>query len=415
METQFKRSKARILKSWNDTTFRLFVPKTIDKNNKIEVHFNFFDSNNGKNKQIKKSNGIDRYASEKNYIEQANLLVDSLIELLKKGWNPITNEMPDHNKLNANSNTNDCINSWLEVRESDKEAKKIQADELKTTKMVLEYFVKYLKRNHLLFEKPAILTKTDIDQFMRWFEKNRKFEKPTYNSYLYRLSYFFKYIITERVISHNPAHGAFKYKTKQLETRNKIFNEVELADVKAKLESQPKYKDLKLAINLLYTYRIRGAEQLRIKIGMFDFKQNLLLLPTQVEENGEMVNMTKNGMAAAFKLSDDVVEMVIDYIGDDNMKNKHFYLFGGHNKPKEKKCNKQFITNLWTKFKTEFDLPEHLKWYALKHTSNSKTLLTTGSDQLSIINRHLDANQINTYTAEMRRKQIIEVDDSHKF
>lgn len=415
METQFKRSKARILKSWNDTIFRLFVPKTIDKNNKIEVHFNFFDPSSGKNKQIKKSNGIDRYAKEKDYVSQANDLVESLIELLSKGWNPITNEMPDYSKLNANSNIKDCVDSWLDLRESDVAAKIIKQDELKTTKMVLEYFIKYLKRNHLLFEKPSILTKTDIDQFMRWFEKNRKFEKPTFNSYLYRLNFFFKYLITERVITHNPAHGAFKYKTKLLATRNKIYNDLELADVKAKLELLPKYKDLKVAINLLYSYRIRGAEQLRIKIGMFDFKHNLLLLPEEVEENGEMVKMTKNGLAAAFKLSDEVIEMVLEYIGDENIKNKHYYLFGGHNKPKEKKCNKQFMTNLWTKFKKEFDLPDHLKWYALKHTSNSKTLLTTGSDQLSIINRHLSTSQINTYTAEMKRRQVIEVDDSHKF
>jgi integrase len=414
MKTDFKQPKHRILKTYNNTIFRLYVPKTIDKNNKIEVHFNFLDPSTGKNKQIKKANGIDRYAKEKLYVEQANTLVESLILLLDKGWNPITNEMPDYNKLTANSNNNDCINVWLEFREADLEAKKIKKDELETTIMVMNALRAWLKKNNLLFEKPSIFTKNDIDSFMRAFEKKRGFGKPTYNSYLYRINYLFKFLVEERVLTFNPCLGTFKYKLKGLPTRFALYDTDELATVKEKLKLDPKYKDLELAINLLYTYRLRGAEQLRIKISMFDFENNLLLCPAQVEERGEMVNMTKNGQPAVFKINDDVMQMIKDYLGD-NIKNKDYFLFGGHCKPKPVQAEEQLFTGKWGRFRKENDLPKHLQWYALKHTSNSNTLLTTGSDALSIINRHLDNSQINKYTAEMKRKMIIEVDDSHKF
>lgn len=414
METNFKRSKARIIKNWNQITFRLFIPKTIDKNNKIEVHFNYLDQSTGKNKQIKKANGIDRYATEKVFVRQANDLVDSLINLLGKGWNPITNQMPEFQKLTTNSSIDDCITAWIDLRTSDFEAKTIKQPELDATKMVLNYFQTWLKRNNILFSSPSILTKNDIDQFMRSIEKKRKITQPTYNNYLYKLDYFFKFLIVERVVNFNPANGTYKYKLKGLPTRFKVFEGDELTDVKAKLALRPIFKDLELAINLLYTYRIRGAEQLRIKINMFDFENNLLLLPAQVIENGELVNMTKNGMPAAFRINDEIMQMLKDYIGGD-INNKDYFLYGGHCKPKPKQCNKQFFTNKWTDFKIEFDLPDHLKMYALKHTSNSKTLLTTGADNLSIINRHLDNTQINAYTAEMKRKLIIEVDETHKF
>ncbi|RBQ02810.1 tyrosine-type recombinase/integrase [Pedobacter miscanthi] len=414
MKTNFKRSKARILKSWKDTTFRLFVPSIINKDNKIEVHFNFFNPETGKNKQIKKANGIDRYAPEKVYVGQANLLVDSLINLLEKGWNPISNTMPDYNKLTANSNTNDCINVWIEHREADLQAKKIKKDELETTAMVLRFFNNWLKKNNLLYDKPSIFTKNDIDSFMRSIEKKRTLGKATYNSYLYRINYFFKFLVEERVLTSNPCLGTFKHKVKGLPTRFVIFEGDEVAMVKEKLKGVAKYADLELAINLLYTYRIRGAEQLRITIGMFDFENNLLLCPAQVVERGELVNMTKNGQPAVFKLNEHMITMIKRYLGKD-IENKNYFLFGGHCKPKPVQTAQQLFTNKWSRFRKENNLPPHLQWYALKHTSNSNTLLTTGSDALSIINRHLDTNQINKYTAEMKRKMTIEVDDTHNF
>ena len=66
-----KKNKSKVLRTWEGMIFRLYVPKIIDKNNKIEVHFTY-TSPDGVKKQIKQSSGIDRFAKVQVYTKQAN-------------------------------------------------------------------------------------------------------------------------------------------------------------------------------------------------------------------------------------------------------------------------------------------------------------------------------------------------------
>jgi site-specific recombinase XerD len=405
--------RSRILKVWGDIDFKLYVPAHVDVNNKIEVHFPFFNPETGKNKPIKKSTGIDRYATEKIYTQQANILIESLIEMLTNGWNPITNSYPDYVKLTTQSNMKECIMTWLKYRNTDYENGVIQKPELEITGYVFAYYTAFLKRNNLLFEKPSFFSVNDINIFMRYIEKKRKLGKPTYNSYLYRLKFFYKYLVNERVISFNPCTPAHYYKIKNLKTRFEIFEPEELENIRNLMAGDPKFTDLYIACKFLFEYNIREAEQLRIKLGWINWKKSELRLPEKIIEGDREKNATKNGMGAVFELREDILELITEYIGERTDKNN--YLFGGHCRPSLKKMHDSFLGMRWSKFREDYGISHKLKLYALKHTGNYENYDQIGLQRLSEIARHSSISQTQDYVNSKLKKRIIKIEGKSQF
>ncbi|RDC55384.1 hypothetical protein DU508_17580 [Pedobacter chinensis] len=422
--------KNNVIARCEETEFKLSIPTKIDRNNKIVVYFNYFDPNTQKFVQIKQSTGIDRYATPKIYTRQAKDLTDALIEMLKDGYNFVTKSFPDYRKLNSTSTLSECIKVWFQVRDADYQAGKMRKEELDSTLIVFTYFSDFLKKQNILFEKPVIITKTDIDMFMRNIEKERKVKskngryrtnkktlsKATYNAYVFKLSYFFKWLVSERVINYNVCLDSFRYQTRNLETRYRIYSEEELAKVKKLLKNDPKYRELYIASTLLYTFRLRAAEQLRLKIGWFSFTKGVLNLPAQtLDANGKSINITKNGNQASFKLNENLIDLILDYIGEEGMERKDWFLFGGHGKVGPRQLDRQFFTNKWTLFKKEYRLPDHLKFYALKHTSNYNSYQILGAEGLMQVNRHSSPSQSFDYIKSKQKLKVIQVDESMHF
>lgn len=402
-----------VLKIWEGITFKLYVPAKIDSNNKIEVHFLYLNQETGKNKNIKKSTGIDRHASKKVYTQQALDLVESLIELLLIGWNPIDNTYPDYVKLNVQSRISECIIAWLKLRKFDFDNGTIGQDELNATTFVFDYYVSFLRRNSMLVQKPSYFTVNDINLFMRSIEKTRSLSPVTYNSYLYRLNFFYKFLFHERIINYNPCTVAFKYRTKNLKTRFEIFEPEELAKVRGYLMNDPFFEDLLIACKFIFEYNIREAEQLRIKLDWIDWARGELTIPEKVIERDRTVNGTKNGLQAKFQLREDMLVMLAEYIGDRTEKSN--FLFGGRGKPGLVQRSKQFLTNRWWLFREMYNLPKSLKLYALKHTGNYESLETVGIEKLSKMARHGSLEQTQDYVKSKLNKQVISIDGKVKF
>lgn len=417
-----------IIKRWEGIDFKITIPAKPDKNNKAEVYFSVINPLTGKNKQIKKSNGIDRYADVPTILNQAKELVNELIDLMKIGYDPITGKLPDYVKLTSNSKMLVCLETYVKEKELQFDRKQLHLQELTTIKSVTQHFIDWLNKNNLLNNKPDSLNTNDINAFMREVEKQRlvkdkssgnkvlskkKLSPRTFNNYISRISNFYNYLLSERVTNFNPVTYAFRYNTKQLDTHYTFFADDELATVKEFLKS-PKFTDLSIAVSLLYNYRVRGAEQQRIKIKDINFETSVLTLHgVTIDEDGFLVENTKNGQEAFIKISPAVIADIKSYIGNNT--NGELYLFGGHNRPSMKKVSNQFHTNKWSKFRKTFNLPKTLKFYALKHTSNSNQFESVGVEGLMKINRHTSPNQTFDYIKNTLKKQVIIVNESDEF
>ena len=97
------------------------------------------------------------------------------------------------------------------------------------------------------------------------------------------------------------------------------------------------------------------------------------------------------------------------------MMNKDWFLFGGHGKAGKKQLDDQFFSSRWNMFKQDYKLPEHLKFYALKHTSNYNSYTILGADGLMQVNRHASPSQSYDYVKSKERLRVIEVDESQHF
>lgn len=409
-----KENKSKIIKEWEGITFRLYVPKIIDKNNKVEVQFTY-TSPEGVKKQVKQSTGIDRYAKETVFTKQALELVDACILGMKNGYNWVTKSYPEHIKLHSKSTITECIYQWLKLRQQDVEDGKVNEKGVEIVNHLFDYFNTWLSNNHFTKQVPDYFTKNDINAFLRTVEKERGWGKSTYNSYNHRLNHFWKFLISERVTPWNPVTDSFRYNLKNVETRNKIYEDDELEIVKQHLSNDDKFKDLLIATNLLYTYRIRGAEQLRIRIKYFDFENNILSIPTTtLNSDNQVISSLKNGGRARWELLPEDAVMIKEYIGK-NIVNGDFYLFSGHNKSGIKQVNDEFISQKFQKLRIKYDLPDTLKWYALKHTANYNTSDVMTPEQQRILNRHQDIKTTAGYKESKELKQVIKVDKSHRF
>lgn len=409
-----KENKSKILKTWEGINFRLYVPKVIDKNNKVEVHFTY-TSPSGEKKQVKSATGIDRYAKEATYTKQAFELVDALIRLLQQGYNFKTKSYPDHIKLHSKSTITECIYEWLKLRQQDVDDLKINIKEFEITTHLFDYFNAWLAKNHFNNQTPEYFTKNDINVFLRDTEIQRGWGKATYNSYNHRLNYFYKFLISERVTAWNPVTDSYRYKLANVATRFQIYEDVELSEVKEKLSVDKSFTDLYISIILLYNYRVRGAEQLRLKIKYFDFENSILTIPAQeMNAYGFFEDVLKNGEGARIELHREDLEIIKNYIGK-NIDEPEFYLYSGHNKSGRKKCNDEFLSQKFDKFRLKYDLPKGLKWYAIKHTANYNTSDDLTLEQQRIINRHKRSTTTIGYKEAKVKKQLIRVDEKHRF
>lgn len=409
-----KENKSKLLKEWEGIKFRLYVPKVIDKDNKIEVHFTY-TSIEGIKKQVKQSTGIDRYSKESVFTKDALLLVDACILMLQNGYNYITKSYPDHIKLHSKSTITDCIYYWLKLRQQDVEDGKMQAKGLETVTHIFDFFNSWLIKNHIQKQVPDYFTKNDINAFLRSVEQEREWGKATYNAYNHRLNHFWKFLISERVTSWNPVTDSFRYKLANVATRFQIYEDADLESVKTLMTNDKTFTDLTIATNLLYTYRIRGAEQLRIRVKYFDFEKNLLTIPTTtLDADNAAILSLKNGGSAKWELLPEDAQMIKDYIGK-NIDNPDYFLFSGHNKSGQKQVNDEFLSHKFSNFRKKYNLSDSLKWYALKHTANYNASEVMTPEEQRILNRHSDIATTAGYKESKVKKQVIRVNKSHKF
>jgi integrase len=293
-------------------------------------------------------------------------------------------------------------------------------------------FLAHLTKNHQENEHPDIFTRNDIDRFMRIIEKDTMTYNPrfnvdgtikdkviplspvSYNLYLSRLAFFYEFLVIERVCVYNACKGAHRYKISNLKTRYTIFEDDELETVRELLKSSPDYLDMLLSSHLLYSYRIRFKEQLKIRVGWIDFKTGILSLPERTIEHGKVVKTTKNGNSATFQLSERLLKMIKSYLGS-NIKERDFFLFGGKNESGSRQKSNSYFSKKWEIFKRDNNLPDHLKFYALKHTSNYNSFEQLGIEGLSQINRHKKISQTQAYINSKLSKKTIIINSENEF
>ncbi|MGY4536659.1 hypothetical protein ACVW0P_001073 [Mucilaginibacter sp. UYNi724] len=219
-----KKDTSVVIQTWGDYEFKLF-PGT--KSTKPNVNFLFLNPDTGKNERQRKLTGLKPGSNITVLKKDAKDVVAALINLLSKGWNPISgtfNDLP----ITPLSPIKDCIPYWLKQRELKVENQAMKLKALKMNQYLMAFFTEWLTDRKYLMRKPSNFTKIDIDHFLEHTALKRKWGKVSYNCYRVDLGTFFNFLVTLKIADENPVQLSSKKNTKRDSSRFKIYVDIPL-------------------------------------------------------------------------------------------------------------------------------------------------------------------------------------------
>lgn len=389
-----------VIQEWENYQFKLF-PGT--KSTKPYVHYQFVNPETGKEERQRILRGLKPGASLAVLTKQAKLIVEALIDLLSNGWNPITNVVIGR-PITPMSPIVECIDNWLKTRAEAVENKAIKEKALTGNTYLMTYFKTWLKSKQFLQRKPNSFTYLDINNFLQYTAKVRKWNKVSYNTYRTDLGTFFRYLLASKVVTDNPVTLSEKKNTKSDSSRFVIYEEKELADVVKLLEKDEDFKELYIATKILFFLNVRPVEITRIQVHNLDFEKKTLWLEA---------HKTKNGNEAKWQLTEELYLLLEEYLVNVP---SDYYVFANHNTPKPVQAHQDFLGQRWRAFRKKYDIPYHLKLYALKHSSDWYDLEDgVGIQKISERNRHANPNVTVAYISQRLNKKIIQPSASMRF
>ena len=397
-----KQSHTKVIHIWNDYDFTLYIPSNLKGFNKPHISFNYKNENTGKKERIKKFIRKHKGDLMKINLEAKKVALD-LVKLLENHWNPISKSFGEVT-LSPLATVKDCIQYYLQAQAKSFDNQAIGFQSLKNTKILMMHFSDYIRKKNLLLTRLDSFTNIHIKEFLdsKGFEKG--WGKVTYNTYLVNTGSFFNYFKDLKFLSENPCKRVSKKNIKFDTSRFMVFEKEELHNVATLLVSDKTYSGLYLATKLLYKYNIRPIEITRIRICDFDFDKSLLTLDS---------SKTKNHNEAKFKLDQETLDLIKEMTTSYN---PEFFLFGGRNKPGKNQVCAEYFGQCWRYFRKRHNISNHLKLYALKHTSNYYDIEAGASfEEIRQRNRHANLQITTLYIKERLFKNEIKASTQDLF
>lgn len=383
-----ERNKSEIIKKWDNYTFKLYQGNTT----KTHIFYNYFNPITGKNERVKTSIGLTALTGVK-LIQEATKLVDDIIELLKKGWNPIDNKIVEETDISAKSSIIECLENFLEYRKDLVNKGLLSKNRLVNNTIFYNYFKEWLLENNYPNKVPQSFNEIHLQTFLNHYKVVKKWNsKNTYNEYRSILILFFNYLLKKKVILINEAENTtYASGANHDQTHYTVFEDDELKNVIDKLKNDVRYRDLHLAGKMLYNLMIRPNELLKLQFKFYNPSTKVLFLPKDI---------TKNGNDAFIQVDEETHNLLTEF----NF-SPEYYIIGRS----MKKLAFGYLGQKWRKFRAEYNIPSHLKFYALKHTSSYNFLQddVEGFKELSERLRHATERTTRKYVDSKLKKKVI--------
>jgi integrase len=393
--TKMKKQKQSLLiQVWESYEFYLYIPDNVSRNNKPFIFYYYKDVVTDRSVRIRRFLGQNK--GDKKMIQvEAVIAIKELIVLLAGNYNPIKKTYNDL-KISPLSSIEQCMQHWELATKTALFNNSITPRRLKTVKIGLMHLQDYLKKQDLLNLKPSVITSVHIKQYLDAKAYERNWGKVSYNCYRTDINTFFNYLLDLKIIDVNPVKKIAKKSTKHDSSRFRVYELEELKRVAELLAEDNAFLSLYTASKILFKYNIRPLEMTRLQVIDINWDKQLLTLPA---------NKTKNGNEATFLLDEETVSLLKLLVKDAPL---HFYIFCARNKPSATQTFDDYLGQRWRAFRVKHHLPPHLKFYALKHSSNYYDIENgVGYEEIRQRNRHSNLQVTTLYIKERLFKNII--------
>ena len=356
------------------------IPK-LYKGKEWYVGFTAFDPVSGKRKRKKYM--LNKYKRAKEREAAASIIIHNLFELLKSGWNPFVNS-GNPRKFAKIQTIIGQYRDYIRIL-SDKNImkKKTAFDYLSRLKV----FEEYLK------EEGNITYAYQIDgqlamNFLDYLLYDRDVSARTRNNYRGWLSSFCTWLIERKYIDDNPTENISNM------PENEKFRDALTPEALKKLQNYL-YKNNKhflLACLFEYYTFIRPDELSNIRLGDISIKEQTVFVSSAISKN------RRNGLVA---LNDEIVKLMIEL---DTFKSpSHYYLFGKHLLPSDKKGSYHLFRNYWNRTRKALDFPKSYQFYSLKDSGIRDLANAEGIVVARDQARHSDISVTNKYLKNSKK------------
>ncbi len=319
-------------------------PKSLDVKKKWFVAFRATNPDTGVRKQFQYRGDINTIRNKKERYRESVALRNALLEMLRKGWNPFSNDFEK-----KHGTITDLLDYSLELKKST-----IKPKSYRGYNDIVKIFKKWLSDKGISFIDVKEFKYSNAQSYADYLLIERKYAGKTFNNHIGAIKSLFNVFIDREIIEINP-FGKIKKRPCDL-GKNYAFTEIE----RNNLISRLKKEDINLYCFVMFMYHtfIRRAELTMLKIGNISLENKSIIVNSENSKNRRQQSVAiPRGLVP-------VIEMMKlhEYPSD-------YYVFGIGLKPNSKHYKKpDSITDRHKKHLISLGIPSDKTLYSWKHT-----------------------------------------------
>lgn len=269
---------------------------------------------------------------------------------------------------------------------------------LKNIRARLKTLLLWLEKNNLQKLTIGKFQFSYAKQFLSDLIIEQRLSVKTRNNYKTDLTLLWNLLIEDEIVKENP--WKLCQWMKATGTPFKKHSE----NIQQIIQAQMPHDDIQLYIAIWFIYGcyMRVVELSRIKLSAIDFVRGILKIDGTV-----CMKSAGREVPIPLELMKLLKEQQYDLFNEDD------YIFSPTGMPGPNRIAYQYLRTKWKKFATKHSIPDKYKLYGLKHTGNTKMVMTgINSRTLQKLNGHSSLEYIQkNYTGELSVEDIMWVRD----
>lgn len=318
-------------------------------------------------------------ASKTERLKHAKKIVLGINLKLAEGWSPFLEESGKNYKTFQS-----CVDEFLNSLKKQLKDEILRPDTLRTYNSNLNLIQQFIHVKKLKIIFGQEINKKFCINYLDWIYIERESSPRTRNNHLGFLKLFCGFLIDKGVLNENPTAGIKSMKPPPKERQ--IFPKI----LKQKIHDQLLKYDNEFYTLCMSTYFcfIRNTELGKMKVWMFNFKDNTIFFPK---------NVSKNKKAETVTIPSQFLEILKKHVV--NADPNDFMFSSDKFKPGKIKMPVRKIDSAWDKLRIDLNLDSVYQFYGMKDTGITD-LLMSGIPAIKVRDqaRHYDIKITEMYT-----------------
>ncbi len=324
-----------------------YVPAQVSNGQICRVYYYALNPNTEKlERKVIKCNKVSNKVENK---KLAQAIADSITKKLQKGWNPFVEEMTARGHVTLDKAIENFIKS---------KSKELRADSMRSYVSYAKILSEWLVGEGMYKNFVSSFQYKDAVRFLSMLEEKNIVNK-TYNNYLRLSKTLFLWFVEKEYTAKNPFERC-KAKRVDEKIREDIPPHIR-EKIKNYIEENNMY-EYYCVIQLCYRCFIRPKEIMMLKVGMVDFRNKTIHIPSTV---------AKNHKDRIIALPNDIYEFLEKAL---SCVPKDYYIFSTKYKPGKVLLSSRDTAKTWSKMRKDLGLPIEYKFYSLKDTGITEML-----------------------------------------